>query len=284
MFEKTSRMTLAKTAGFCFGVNRAVNIVYDLLEKGKKVATLGPIIHNPQMVDKLKNLGVRIIKTPNQAEKDEIIVIRSHGVSQKIYDEIKDLGNEFIDATCPYVGKIHKIVNENSKNGNTIIIAGDKLHPEVIGIQGHCNGKNYVIGSVEELINLSYELTQEEKNRCVLVAQTTFNQTLWKDCIKIAKKLYTNAKKFDTICNATNERQTEAKNLATRNEIMLVIGGKESSNTKKLFDVCEKYTKTFLIETKDELQSINFLREDNIGLTAGASTPAYIIKEVLKTM
>lgn len=277
-------ITLAKTAGFCFGVDRAVNIVYDLLEKGKKVATLGPIIHNPQLVNNLKNLGVRIIDVPGQAEKDEIIVIRSHGVAQKIYDEIKKMGNNFIDATCPYVGKIHTIVNENSNNGHTIIIAGDKSHPEVIGIQGHCVGNNYVISTVEELRALYYKLTEKEKNSCVLVAQTTFNQILWKDCIKIAKKLYTNAKKFDTICNATNVRQTEAKNLAKQNEIMLVIGGKESSNTKKLFDVCNEYTKTFLIETKDELQSVNFLREDNIGLTAGASTPAYIIKEVLKTM
>ncbi|WMJ23526.1 bifunctional 4-hydroxy-3-methylbut-2-enyl diphosphate reductase/30S ribosomal protein S1 [Paludicola sp. MB14-C6] len=277
-------ITLAKSAGFCFGVDRAVNLVFDILKKGQKVASLGPIIHNDQLVLKLQNEGARIINTPQEAKKDEIVVIRSHGVPLSIYTEFAKENISFADATCPYVSKIHKIVKEQSINGKTVIIAGDDTHPEVCGIQGHCIGKSYVVANAEELESLYHKLSDEEKNNSILVAQTTFNTIYWNECALIAKKLYTNIKLFDTICSATSIRQSEAASLAAMNDIMFVIGGKHSSNTKKLSQVCSQYCKTVLIETKDELFDIDLFAYDKIGITAGASTPAYIIEEVLKTM
>lgn len=275
---------VAKTAGFCFGVNRAVNIVFSLLEDGKKVATLGPIIHNPQLVEKLHNQGVRIINAPTEANSDEIVVIRSHGIGRDIYTQLDDLKINYVDATCPYVSKIHKIVYDNSKIGKIIIIVGDKSHPEIKGIEGHCAKKAYVVTTGKELQELSYKLSNEEKNKCIIVAQTTYNQTFWQDCELIAEKLYTNAKKFDTICSETSKRQTEAIKIANVSDLMIIIGGRQSSNTKKLSQVCSTHCETTLIETKDELYNLKFAHYDNIGVTAGASTPAYIIEEVLKTM
>lgn len=277
-------ITVAETAGFCFGVNRAVDIVFKLLKQNKKVATLGPIIHNPQLVENLSQRGVRIVKSPDEVNSDEIIVIRSHGVSKDVYDRINELQLNFVDATCPYVSKIHRIVSENSLDGKTVIIAGDKSHPEVIGIKGHCANGAYVVADALELENLYAKLDINEKNSIILVAQTTYNTNLWHECVLIAKKVYTNIKIFGTICSATNKRQNEAEILASENDLMIVIGGKQSSNTKKLSQVCENFCKTFLIETMDELDNINLLEYDKIGITAGASTPAYIIKEVLKTM
>lgn len=277
-------ITVAETAGFCFGVNRAVDIVFKLLNQNKKVATLGPIIHNPQLVENLSKRGVRIVNSPDEVNNDEIIVIRSHGVGKDVYDRINELQLNFVDATCPYVSKIHRIVSENSLNGKTVIIAGDKSHPEVMGIKGHCINCAYVVANASELENLYTKLDINEKNSTILVAQTTYNTKLWHECVLIAKKVYTNIKIFGTICSATNERQNEAARLASENDLMIVIGGRQSSNTKKLSQVCTNFCKTFLIETKDELDNINLLEYDKIGITAGASTPAYIIKEVLKTM
>lgn len=277
-------ITLAKTSGFCFGVDRAVNLIFDLLDKGKQVATLGPIIHNPQLVKNLEDRGVRIIDTPDQAKKEEIVVIRSCGVSMEVYNSLKELDIEYCDATCPFVSKIHKIAHENSLQGKTVIIAGDEAHPEVKGITGHCNNKSYVVADASELEKLASGLEQNIKNSCILISQTTNNVSLWNECVLIAKKLYTNIKIFDTICSATNERQKEAANLAMESDLVLVIGGNESSNTRKLSHVCSNHCKAILIETSNELHSIDFLHYDKIGITAGASTPAYIIKEVLKTM
>lgn len=255
-----------------------------MLDNNEKVATLGPIIHNPQLVEKLTERGVRIISNPSEANFNETIVIRSHGVPQNIYDELNKLSVNFEDATCPYVHKIHKIVNDNSREGRTVIIVGDKSHPEIIGIIGHCVNKAYVAADVNELKGIYHILSDMEKKQCILVAQTTFNQIFWRDCELIAKKLYTNVKIFDTICSATNKRQMEAIDIAKVSDLMIIIGGRASSNTKKLSQVCSKYCKTILIETKDELNNLNLSLYDDIGITAGASTPAYIIKEVLKTM
>lgn len=277
-------ITVAKTAGFCFGVNRAVNIVYELLEQGKKVVTLGPIIHNQQLVDKLAKRGVRIISSLDEVKNGEVVVIRSHGVGQDVYDELKQKKYNYVDATCPYVAKIHRIVALNSNENKTVIIAGDKNHPEVCGIKGHCVNKSYVVADNEEFANLYKYLTDFEINNTILVAQTTYNTFFWGKCTQIAKKLYTNTKIFDTICSATEERQSEAAKIASQNDLMLVIGGKHSSNTRKLSEVCQKYCTTMLIETKDELKEIDIKKYGKIGITAGASTPAYIIKEVLKTM
>lgn len=279
-----NKITLAKTAGFCFGVDRAVNMVYDLSESKKTVCTLGPIIHNPQLVSDLASKGVNIINTPNEAIKTDTVVIRSHGVSHSVYDELQKLNLDYVDATCPFVSKIHKIVREKSMQGYTIIIAGDKNHPEVLGIKGHSVSDTYVIKNKKELIECLDMLKKHGKTDIILVAQTTYNTKIWSECIKIAKKVCTNLIFFDTICNATNERQAEAISLAKKSDLMIVVGGRESSNTKKLKDVCEKYTTTYLIETRDELFDLPINDYKTIGVTAGASTPAYIIKEVIKTM
>lgn len=275
---------LAKTAGFCFGVDRAVNLVFDLIEKGTRVATLGPIIHNPQLVAELEEKGVRIIDSPEEAEPEETVVIRSHGVAQAVYDALESRGIRYVDATCPFVAKIHRIVRENSLLGKTVILVGDRDHPEVQGIRGHCCGESYVVSDAEEFRNLENILPDMKKRDAILVAQTTYSPIFWGKCGEIAKKDYTNIKVFDTICSATNERQSEAASMAEESDLMLVIGGRHSSNTQKLYRVCSERCRAILIETKDELRGVELTRYDNVGITAGASTPAHIIKEVLKTM
>lgn len=278
------KIHVAKTAGFCFGVDRAVSMVYQLAKEQPQVKTLGPIIHNPQLVDDLRQKGVVIIDQPEQASPDDTVVIRSHGVEQNIYDQLNRLGVHYVDATCPFVSKIHQIVRRESRDGAAVIIAGDSQHPEVLGIQGHCEGPSFVVKDEGELCQVIKNLQKNDNLRAILVAQTTYNTNFWEKCVKTAKKLYTRIDFFDTICNATNERQAEAIQLAKENPVMIVIGGRESSNTKKLKEVCNAYAQTYLIETKNELYSIPFSRHADIGVTAGASTPAYIIKEVLKTM
>ena len=279
------KITLAKTAGFCFGVNRAVQMVYDLLDDGKKVCTLGPIIHNSQMVGQLADKGVRVVNSPFDVNPDETLVIRSHGVGKKVYDDAQKTGVKVSDATCPFVSKIHKIVEEQSKQGDIILIAGDKNHHEVIGITGHCVSDFYVFESTEELEDL-IEIHPEFKEKPVsVVSQTTFNAKKWNIAQIFLKKVCTNAKIFDTICNATSTRQSEARELAVVNDVMIVIGGKNSSNTVKLFQVCASLCQnTYLIETAAELSSGWFHNSDKVGVVAGASTPAGIIKEVIKTM
>lgn len=275
---------LAKTAGFCFGVNRAVEMVYKLLDEGKKVCTLGPIIHNPQIVDELKSKGVRIINSPEQAGTDEIVVIRSHGVPEKTLQTAKEHKIEIADATCPYVKKIHRIVSKASKEGRTVLIAGDPSHSEVIGIRGHC-GESYVFSDQETLQNLIEQYPELQNKPITIVAQTTFNAQLWQKCQKILKKVYTNAVIFDTICNATSIRQDEAEQLAKQCDMMVIVGGRHSSNTAKLKEVCERYCcRCIHIETAAGLDSADFTGIQTVGVVAGASTPVGIIKEVLKSM
>ena len=276
--------TLAKTAGFCFGVNRAVNLVYDLLDKGECVATLGPIIHNPQLVAELEARGVRIIASPKEAEPGETVVIRSHGVEQSIYDEMESRSISYVDATCPFVAKIHRIVAKAAAEGKTGLIAGDPDHPEVVGIRGHAGENVFVVRNVGELQKCLGTLKNSQNPPCILVAQTTYHTTFWRDCFEVARKHYTNIEIFDTICCATSERQSEAAELAAHSDLMLVIGGRHSSNTQKLKQLCESFCPTVLIETSAELRDIGLSAYDKIGITAGASTPAHIIKEVLKTM
>ncbi len=278
------QITVAKTAGFCFGVDRAVNLVYKLTETQKNVKTLGPIIHNPQIVEDLKNKNVDIIASPDEAKSEDTVVIRSHGVGNDVYDTLNKLNINYVDATCPFVSKIHKIVSEKSAEGYIVIIAGDKNHPEVLGIKGHCKGECYVIKDEFELKDLLENVLKDAQKKAILVAQTTYNTKFWANCVKSTKKLYTNLIFFDTICNATNERQQEAVELAKKNDVMVVVGGRDSSNTKKLKEVCEKYATTYLIETAEELKNIELNNALSVGVTAGASTPAYIIKEVLQTM
>ena len=279
------KITVAKTAGFCFGVNRAVNMVYELLENGKKVCTLGPIIHNPQLVEELSEKGTRIVNSPDEVKNGETLVIRSHGVPESTFKYADSLGVEVVDATCPFVSKIHKIVNEQSKNGDIIFIAGDKNHSEVIGIMGHSSTDTFVFSDEEELEKIYNNNPKIKEKSISVVAQTTFNAKKWSKIQKNLKKLYTNAKIFDTICNATSTRQDEASQLSKENDAMIVIGGRESSNTAKLFDVCSSFCEnTHLIQTADEINSEWFADCDCVGVVAGASTPARIIKEVTITM
>ena len=279
------KITLAKTAGFCFGVNRAVQMVYDLIEKGERVCTLGPIIHNPQLVEELSQKGVHIVESPDAVSEGETLVIRSHGVGREVYEAAQSSGTHVCDATCPFVEKIHKIVAERSREGDTILIAGDENHQEVIGIIGHCEGEYYVFSSLEDLENIIKNHKEIEKNPISVVSQTTFNAKKWENAQKFLKKVCTNAKIFDTICGATSMRQSEAQGLAAVNDAMVVIGGRHSSNTAKLFEVCASLCqKTYSIETAAEIQSGWFCGVSSVGVVAGASTPAGIIKEVIKTM
>ena len=275
------QITLAKTAGFCFGVDRAVNMLYSLVDEGKKVCTLGPIIHNPSVISDLESRGVKIINSPDEAEKDALIVIRTHGVTKETLSEINGSGAEFCNATCPFVTKIHRIVSENSNEKSVVLIAGDSSHPEVVGIRSYCNGPSYVFKNEEELDGILKNDAIFGKNDIILVAQTTFSVTEWKKCEKKLKILYTNAIIFDTICNATEERQKEAYELSMTNDAMVIVGGRTSSNTAKLKAVCQENCPTFLIETAKELSGIDFSCFESVGVTAGDSTPDGVIKEVL---
>lgn len=278
------KISVAKTAGFCFGVNRAVEIVDRLLADEKKVCTLGPIIHNPQMVASLAARGVLTVQSPEEVPEGATLVIRSHGIPLATLEKIESLPIKYEDATCPFVAKIHRIVAEASKEGNIILIAGDEKHPEVEGIRGHCCGTCFVFGDSGELEALTQAHPEFKDTPVSVVAQTTFSVTEWENCMKIVKRVYTNATVFDTICNATSERQHEASLLSQKSDLMIIIGGRESSNTAKLRDVCAQNCPTYLIETAGELPVQALQRASCVGVTAGASTPASIIKEVLDTM
>ncbi len=278
------KITLAKTAGFCFGVNRAVNLLEKMVDEGKSVCTLGPIIHNPQVIADFESRGVRIIDSPEQCNNDDVLVIRTHGITKELLGEVEKASPNFCDATCPFVKKIHKTVSENSDKDSVTLIAGDKTHPEVIGIRSYCNGNSFVFNSEEELDEIINNNPDLDKKHLILVAQTTFSIKSFEKYVKKIKNYYTNAIIFDTICNATEERQKEATQLSLENDAMIIIGGRQSSNTAKLKAVCESNCPTFLIETADELSGIDFSGFESVGVTAGASTPDSIIKEVLKTM
>lgn len=275
----------ADSAGFCFGVNRAINIVNELLEKGIKVATLGPIIHNMEMVHELEERGCTPVKAVDELTDDTTLVIRSHGVEKSVIDSLVKRGINFEDATCPFVKKIHKIVSNTNPENDVVLIAGNKNHPEVCGIIGHCASDCYTFNNEAELDDLLPNILKENNKQVQIVAQTTFDTQEWKKCVKKIKKLCTNAKIFDTICNATQVRQTEASQIAAESDFMVVIGDRHSSNTGKLFDICKRQCEnTVLIETAAELDLNKVSVAESIGVTAGASTPARIIKEVLDTM
>lgn len=277
-------ITLAKSAGFCFGVNRAVNLLEKMVDDGKSVCTIGPIIHNPQVISSFEKRGVRIIEHPDECKSGDVIVVRTHGITKELLEEVKSVSSEFCDATCPFVLKIHKTVSENSDENTVTFIAGDKSHPEVIGIRSYCNGPSFVFNTEEELDEIIKSNPDLVNNRLILVSQTTFSIKSFEKYAKKIKNYYTNAVIFDTICNATEERQKEATQLSLKNDAMIIIGGRQSSNTAKLKAVCESNCPTYLIETYEELNGIDFSKFKSVGVTAGASTPDSIIKEVLKTM
>ena len=276
------QIILAKTAGFCFGVNRAVKLTYELLEQGRPVATLGPLIHNPQVVEDLESKGAITCDSVDDVPDGCEVVIRSHGVGQSVYDKISTRRLVYHDATCPFVTKIHKIAARAGAEGAMLLVAGDAKHPEVQGIVGHTTGKVEVFANLAELEKLLPELTQQKS--IFAVAQTTFNVQSWETCKEFLKNQCTNAKIFDTICNATWARQQEAEDLSQKCDIIVVIGGHHSSNTQKLVQVAAKHTKAVTVETASELRPEWFADVKTAGVTAGASTPSSIIEEVLNSM
>ena len=272
----------AKTAGFCFGVDRGVKMTYDLLEKGHKVATLGPLIHNDQLVADLEAKGVITAANVDDVPDDYEVVIRCHGVPETIYDKINTRRLVCHDATCPFVSKIHKIAREASEKGAVLLVAGDKNHPEVQGIIGHTRGESYVFGSLDEL--KAWQGPEKPEKPVYAVAQTTFQVTKWLECSAFLKKSYTNALIFDTICNATWARQQEAEDLSQKCDLMVVIGGHHSSNTQKLVQVAARHTKAVSVETAADLDPEWFKGVQTVGVTAGASTPSPIMEEVLNSI
>ena len=276
------QIILAKTAGFCFGVNRAVKLTYELLEQGRPVATLGPLIHNPQVVEDLESKGAITCDSVDDVPDGYEVVIRSHGVGQSVYDKISTRRLAYHDATCPFVTKIHKIAARAGAEGAMLLVAGDAKHPEVQGIVGHTTGKVEVFANLAELEKLLPELTQQKS--IFAVAQTTFNVQSWDTCKEFLKNQCTNAKIFDTICNATWARQQEAEDLSQKCDHMVVIGGHHSSNTQKLLQVAARHTKAINVETADELDPAWLAGAARVGVTAGASTPSSIIEEVLNSM
>ncbi len=279
-----SKVTVAKSAGFCFGVDRAVKMVYGELEKGTRVATLGPIIHNQDVVDDMTAKGARIISSVDELEEGETVVIRSHGVDREVYRQIEAKVNRMLDATCPFVSRIHHIVSEKTKEGYFILIAGDKDHPEVQGIVGHCDQNYLVFKDNVELSDFFENSYKKFGKKLAFVEQTTYNIVVWEKCLNVIPKNDPDIFIADTICSATDARQSDAAELAKSSDIMIVVGGRHSSNTVKLYEVCSRYCKTYHIENSDELHSLNLPDAERIGITAGASTPAYIIKEVQTKM
>ena len=270
---------VAKSAGFCFGVKRAVETVYAEVEKGKKIYTFGPIIHNEEVVKDLEKKGVTVLENEEElmALTEGTVIIRSHGVEKRIQKMIEDKGLECIDATCPFVKRIHRIVEEAGEDGKEVIIAGNPGHPEVEGIVGWSDSDATILESVEEAEAYS---KKSEKEIC-LVSQTTFNYKKFQDIVEIFEKKGYNGSVVNTICNATEERQTEARKIAASVDVMIVIGGKHSSNTRKLYEICKQECEnTYFIQTLDDLHLEIPKSVQLVGITAGASTPKKIIEEV----
>lgn len=276
-------VVVAKTAGFCFGVRRAVNQVYEQVKTGiKPIYTYGPIIHNEEVVRDLEEKGVRVIHDEQELStiKEGTVIIRSHGVPRRIYDRIEAQGLHLVDATCPFVKKIHNIVRKKSEEGFEIIIIGNGAHPEVEGICGWASGPVTVIETEEDAQNYT---TETGKPLCI-VSQTTFNYKKFDKLVEIISKMrYDRPDILNTICNATEERQTEAREIAKTVDAMIVIGGKHSSNTQKLFEICKKEcANTYYIQTLVDLDIRLLLSRGCVGITAGASTPNNLIEEVSK--
>lgn len=273
-------ITVAKSAGFCFGVQRAVDSVYKELEENSgKIYTFGPIIHNEQVVEDLNKKGIEVIDTVEQLKKikEGTVVIRSHGVAKEIYDILEQQKLKMVDATCPFVKKIHNIVLDESNNGKTIIIIGNDNHPEVEGIKGWVNGEVIVINKEEQIEKLSLP----EQTKACIVSQTTFNHNKFKYLVEIIRKKGYDITVVNTICNATHVRQVEARKISSNVDGMIVIGGKNSSNTQKLYDICRNECEnTFYVQTVKDLNLHELKSLKSIGITAGASTPKNIIEEV----
>ena len=277
-------VTVAKSAGFCFGVNRAVELVEKAAKEGNRVCTLGPIIHNRHAVAHFEEMGVSVIDSPQQAQPDQTVIVRSHGVTRDVYEELEKRCGRVVDATCPFVKRIHGIVSGAEEEGRLPVIIGTRSHPEVEGIAGWC-GNCRIFENPEELENWANSGEVAADLPICMVCQTTSTESLWKKCVKIAKKQFTNLKIFDTICKATESRQSEAAQLSTICQAMVVVGDTHSSNTGRLAMICREHCgRVTLVDNASELDPDFFRGVADVGITAGASTPAWIIKEVNKTM
>lgn len=279
IMQEKNKVVVAKTAGFCFGVKRAVNTVYEQIESGdNNIYTYGPIIHNEEVVKDLASKGVKVLESEEdiQSLDEGTVVIRSHGVEKRIYDIVEEKKLKLVDATCPFVKKIHNIVYEKGNEGYEIVIIGNETHPEVEGIMGWCVGPVTVINSEEEAKNYR---PMEGKKVC-LVSQTTYNYNKFHKLVEIIGKIAYNVSIVNTICSATNERQVEARQIASEVDSMIVIGGRSSSNTQKLYEICsEECRNTYYIQTAEDLKNVSLVT-GSVGITAGASTPKNIIEEV----
>ncbi|MCR4616578.1 MAG: 4-hydroxy-3-methylbut-2-enyl diphosphate reductase [Lachnospiraceae bacterium] len=273
---------LSKHAGFCFGVERAVGTVYDLIKTGKTIYTYGPIVHNEEVVRELEEKGVKVIKSEEELEsiipeKDAVAVIRAHGVPVKIQELLSKKGFEVVDATCPFVKKIHKTVMNKNSDGDSIIIVGDPLHPEVIGIKGQFDGECIIFKDVSD----AEKFVPEAGKSYTMVSQTTFQSKKFKEIVEILEKKEYNVHVVNTICNATEERQRAAETLAAEADAMIVIGSAGSSNTRKLYEICRNCCEnTFYVQTPNDLDMSKIASADLVGITAGASTPQKLIEEV----
>lgn len=271
----------AKTAGFCFGVKRAVETVYEQAKEQAEtpIYTYGPIIHNEEVVKDLEKQGVIVLRTEKELDAltEGTVIIRSHGVAKYIYDKLEEKKIHIVDATCPFVKKIHQIVSRESAAGKQIVIIGNPEHPEVEGIRGWAGNSVFVVETKEDAKSLELDPTKEV---CV-VAQTTFNYNKFQDLVEIISKKSYDVSVLNTICGATRERQTEARSIAEEVDAMIVIGDKHSSNTQKLFEICKGACKdTYYIQTLDDLDLNQLGSVETVGITAGASTPNNIIEEV----
>lgn len=272
------KILIADNAGFCFGVRRAVKMAYDQINRNdcKQTYTYGELIHNPQVVKDLEDKGIETIDKIDNLNENDRIIIRTHGIPEKTYKSLKEKRVELIDMTCPFVKRVQKIVNGYYRKGYTIVIIGDKNHPEVIGVNGWCNDLAYVIESVNDVQMLPHI------DKACVVAQTTITQKMWKDSLNALKFKVNELVSFNTICDATNKRQASAEEISKKASVMIVIGGKNSSNTQKLKKICEvNCKKTIQVESADEIDLSLFSDNDIVGITAGASTPDYLIQDVI---
>ena len=271
-----AEIIVAKSAGFCFGVNRAINMAYDEINKNKNIYTYGPLIHNKEVIADLEKKGIHVIKDLEEVEQGTVM-IRSHGVGKQIYEELEHRNFKIIDGTCPFVKRIHKIVEKESSEGKRVVIIGNAGHPEVEGIMGWSKTQTTVIGTLEEAQNFPCNTGEE----LCIVSQTTFNYNKFQDMVEIFKEKGYNGSVVNTICNATEVRQTEARKIAAKVDVMIVIGGNHSSNTRKLYEICrQECENTYFIQTLDDLHLDLPKSVRLVGITAGASTPNNIIEEV----
>lgn len=275
---------IAENAGFCFGVERAIDATYETLKNNNsKVYSIGPIIHNDIVINDLESHGLVVINDYDEALKlkNEKVIIRTHGIEKNIYEALKNNGNEIIDLTCPFVSKIHKIVSEYSDKGYKIVVIGDKEHPEVKGIISYAKTDIYVIINENDIKSLQMD---KNDNICV-VCQTTTNMDNAQKLVDILRDLFYNIKLVNTICNATQNRQNEVQKISKECEMMLIIGSSSSSNTKKLYEIAkENCNNTYLLNSVQDVKKIKIGKESRIGVSAGASTPKYLIEEILNNV